>query len=123
MTTTVGHDDETPYVFRQTFTVEKLYQKDEGVPTQWSKNDYFGTMSRSMFTMLQVATMDKWSTNIARPLIKHDGSVIVWLMVFILISRYGVLNVAIGTIAEATGRNVRKQMNTVNDLVAEADEH
>merc|ERR1719240_2523995 len=71
--------------------------------------------------MLQVATLDKWSTHIARPIIKYDGSVLVWLFLFIAVSRYGVLNVAIGTIAEATGRNVRKQMNTVNDLVAEAE--
>merc|ERR1719487_1722624 len=121
MTSTYGHDDETPYEFIQTLVVEDLFKDDEGLPRQWTKDDYFATIPRSMFTMLQVATLDKWSTHIARPIMKYDGTVLIWLFLFIGLARYGVLNVAIGTIAEATGRNVKKQMNTVNEIVAEAE--
>ena len=52
---------------------------------------------------------------------KYDGSVLFWMFAVIGLCRYGILNVAVGSIAEATGRNVRKQMSQVNVLVAQAE--
>jgi hypothetical protein len=121
MTTSYGHVDDAPFVFQQTFITPSYFALEDDVPRQWTKDHYFSTLAKSMFTMLQVSTLDKWSSHIVRPIMKYDGSVLFWMFAVIGLCRYGILNVAVGSIAEATGRNVRKQMSQVNVLVAQAE--
>ena len=47
---------------------------------RWTKEDYFGSMMESWFTLLQVVTLDHWSTNIVRPLLKERW---VWCLFFL----------------------------------------
>jgi len=95
--------------------------RDPAIPHFWTKNDYFGTIPKSIFTLLQISTLDRWSSHLARPILEFNPLMFWVLFLFLFISRYGLLNVCIGTIVESTMANVDKQTTAVDEMIAEEE--
>eukprot|EP00961_Rhodomonas_salina_P197010 2658882-Rhodomonas_salina.1 len=45
---------------------------------------FFGSFSKSLFTMFQIATGDGWASNIARAMTKEDGAQDPWAAIFLV---------------------------------------
>jgi voltage-gated sodium channel len=91
------------------FATQQIGQEDEIYNEYFEKTHgyfdhevYFGTVPRSMLTLFQICTLDKWSENIVRH-VKHQQPGMEWLFVsFVTFSTFGLLNLVIGVIVENT---------------------
>eukprot|EP00913_Durusdinium_trenchii_P021657 g20349.t1 len=61
---------------------------------------YVGSVLRSMFTMLQVATFDKWAESVARPLFHVAPMATPVLFVCIFVMSFGTLNILVAVMVE-----------------------
>jgi len=68
--------------------------------TYWKRADYWGTVPRSMYTMFQVMTLDSWSMNVARPLVKDNFAWAVVFVAFIFVVTFGLMNIVVAIICE-----------------------
>ncbi|MCA1244486.1 ion transporter [Stappia stellulata] len=75
--------------------------------------EWFGTISRSLYTLFQIMTLESWSMGIVRPVMEVYP--LSWLLFvpFILCTAFTVLNLFIGVIVSA--------MQQEHDQLAEAD--
>lgn len=60
--------------------------------------DWFGNVGRTMYTLFQVMTLEAWSMEIARPVMKLYPYAWLYFIPFILITSFTVLNLFIGII-------------------------
>ena len=67
--------------------------------------EYFGDLSKSIFTLFQIMTLESWSSAIARPIMDEAPYASIYFVTFILIATYTTLNVFIAIV-----------VNTMNDL-------
>jgi len=78
----------------------------------WDFEDLFGTIGRSMLTLLQMMTLDSWSSQIARHVINMQWEMGAFFIIFLVLSTYGLLNIVISIIVEhmlqAAAKNDRK---------------
>jgi len=96
----------------------------------WPYQQYFGTIFKSMFTLFQVLTLDGWCDDVVRHVIYRQPIMGVFLVGFVLMTSFGLMNVVVGIIVENTlaaaqvvdKRNEEKQSkqrkDTVEQLVA-----
>ena len=83
---------------------------------------YFGSVPRTMFTFFQVLTGDKWSTNVVRPLIRDERYLCtVCVLVFFVLSVYGLLNVVLAVVVERTASVTLDNEDKVQALVQELE--
>jgi len=75
------------------------YERNAGV---WDHEVYFGTVPRSMLTLFQVCTLDKWSDGIARHVKKNQPGMEYLFVAFIVFTTFGLLNLVVGVIVENT---------------------
>jgi voltage-gated sodium channel len=68
----------------------------------WDHQEYFGTVTRSMYTLFQVITLESWSSGIARHVITNQPSMLLFFLVFLMFTHYGLLNIVVGVIVEMT---------------------
>lgn len=64
--------------------------------------EYFGSVQRSMLTLLQVATLDNWASHIVRPLWHTQKLSAVFIVGFSGVTAYGLLSIAVGVLVHAT---------------------
>jgi len=78
-----------------------LYFKKSG---GWDHRMFFGSVPRSMLTMFQVVTLDQWCENIARHVItgSENKLFVLFFVVFIFCTSFGLLNLVVGIIVENT---------------------
>ncbi|MDR2198200.1 MAG: ion transporter [Deltaproteobacteria bacterium] len=76
--------------------------------------DFFGDIGESMFTLFQLLTLDSWSTDVSRPVMKEFPYAYLVFIPFILISSFIVLNVFIGVIV-----NSIHEVSDLNNLETE----
>jgi len=88
LTTQIGHNDE---VF------DDYFKETKG----WDHEYYFGTVPKSMFTLLQVVTLDGWSDDIARHVIKKYPPMSIFFVLFVTFVSYGLLSVVVGVVVES----------------------
>jgi len=78
----------------------------------WDNEELFGTIGRSMFTLLQMMTLDSWSSQVARHVINMQWEMGIFFIIFLVLSTYGLLNIVISIIVEhmlqAAAKNDRK---------------
>merc|ERR1719502_311572 len=86
MTVIVGHDD-------------GFLDYSRG---DWPKSEYFDTLPRSVFSLLQIMTLSQWSTIISRPLVDKDPTILFVLIPFLCITTVGLLNIIVGVVVETT---------------------
>lgn len=94
-TTSIGH--RTDY---RTF-----HQTSHG----WDNEELFGSIIRSMLTLLQVMTLDTWSSGVARQVVEEQWYMIFFFVLFLLLTTYGVMNLIVSIIVEqalTASRNV-----------------
>lgn len=92
----------------------------------WDHDEYFGTMARSMYTLLQVMTLDGWSSSIVRHCINQQYYMVYFFSAFLLITHYGVVNIVVSVIVQhicaAAERNAaRSQEKAARDKKAEIE--
>lgn len=84
MTNQVGHQCDTDYA-------------------AWSDcHDIFGTVLKSMFSLFQVISMESWSMQIARPVLKESPWLFFFFLTFLMLTTFGMLNIIVGVIVENT---------------------
>ena len=74
--------------------------KPPGLYDQWDLHDYYGSVFKSIYTMIQVVTLDAWAQNIARPLMMKNPHFAWIFMLVICISTFGLLSLIIGMLVE-----------------------
>jgi len=66
----------------------------------WEKDDYWGTIAKSCFTLFQICTGDKWASSIVRPLLQQKPGLILLFIPFFGLALMGLLNGIIGIVVE-----------------------
>jgi len=73
----------------------------------WKKDDYWGTTTRSVYSLFQVLTRDKWSGSLVWPIVEARTGMVVLFIAFITIASLALLNTIIGAVVESTLRSAR----------------
>lgn len=71
------------------------YEGDELVDYYW------GSIGRSMFSLFQVATGDGWASEVARPIIDRDPTMVVFFVAFVFLTQFACLNVMVAVIVNS----------------------
>jgi voltage-gated sodium channel len=85
--------------------------------------EFFGSLSRSYYTLFQIMTFESWSMGIVKPIMElHPNSWVIFIS-FILISSYVMLNVVMGVvvnaISETTTKINTKEIDSETNLIDE----
>jgi len=95
----------------------------------WDHDEYFGTMGRSMYTLLQVMTLDGWCSRIGRHVVNQQTWMIAFFVVFLLVTNYGIVNIVVAVITQhicevaeknqerAKARQLRTQKTEVASMI------
>ena len=99
------------YALGITFTL-LIHQTNTEMYTNqyWKKDQYWGSIPRSMFTLYQITTLDDWSNHIIRPFI-YASEIQLWLRLVVLgltllviwFISFGFLQVTVGVMCESAG--------------------
>eukprot|EP00746_Dinoflagellata_sp_MGD_P021003 gnl/MRDRNA2_/MRDRNA2_148969_c0_seq1.p1 gnl/MRDRNA2_/MRDRNA2_148969_c0~~gnl/MRDRNA2_/MRDRNA2_148969_c0_seq1.p1 ORF type:complete len:573 (-),score=98.42 gnl/MRDRNA2_/MRDRNA2_148969_c0_seq1:565-2283(-) len=82
-------------------------------------NEYFGSIPRSMFTLIQVTTGDSWASGVVRPVLVHSPNMVIFFILFVCLTQFAVLNVVVAVIVE----NVLKEaMETEQEKIQQAEQ-
>eukprot|EP00932_Pfiesteria_piscicida_P002779 SRR837773.12701.p1 GENE.SRR837773.12701~~SRR837773.12701.p1 ORF type:complete len:477 (-),score=227.82 SRR837773.12701:43-1452(-) len=90
----------------------------------WDHEEYFGTVGRSMYTLLQAMTLDSWSSKIARHTITNQWYMTIFWIVFLLISTFGIMNIVVSVIVElmlTASQNNEKRLRVREDRARRAE--
>eukprot|EP00929_Paragymnodinium_shiwhaense_P120236 TRINITY_DN92151_c0_g1_i1.p1 TRINITY_DN92151_c0_g1~~TRINITY_DN92151_c0_g1_i1.p1 ORF type:complete len:590 (+),score=128.28 TRINITY_DN92151_c0_g1_i1:92-1861(+) len=127
LTTWVGQSERLPHVY---------YADFEGANT-WTALDYWGTVPRSCLSLLQVLTLDRWSTNVMWPIIRTFPWTALITGIFLLVGVLSLMSVIVGNIVERALKAAEKSsaeehvqrerldatvLNSLKSLFEEADE-
>jgi len=66
----------------------------------WDHDEYFGTIPRSMYTLLQIMTLDGWSSSIVRHVINQQQWMMYFFVTFLLVTNYGVVNMVVSMMVQ-----------------------
>mmetsp|Transcript_18521 Transcript_18521/g.40988 ORF Transcript_18521/g.40988 Transcript_18521/m.40988 type:complete len:591 (+) Transcript_18521:57-1829(+) len=93
---------------------------------EWNDSvKYVGDIPRTMFSLFQVITFDKWATKFAGPITTAVEGGSVWsfpFVFFVVVTGYGLLNVTVGVIVEHT-LQVASATHSATDVYVEMLEH
>jgi voltage-gated sodium channel len=112
--------------------------------SQWSVQDYWGSVPKSLYTLLQIMTLDQWSSHVVRPIVINQRidprvriMIVVLFLIFLCISVVCLLNLITGVVVESTLSSARvraereameqqeiceKVMSSLEAIFEEADE-
>jgi voltage-gated sodium channel len=83
--------------------------------------EYFGSLSKSLFTLFQIMTLESWSSAIARPIMAGVPYAAIYFVSFILIATYTTLNVfiaiVVNTMNQMTLAGLHEEEEHVKDFV------
>lgn len=75
----------------------------KGSFSDWADcEQFFGTIPRIMYSLVQVLTLESWNMTIGRPLVEREPMLFALLLVFIFLTTFGLLNIIVGVIVENT---------------------
>lgn len=74
----------------------------EKLSNGFDRDALFGSVGRSMYTVLQCTTRDVWSSGIARYVIQRDVWMFLSFLIFLGVLTYGILNLVVSVIVEQT---------------------
>ncbi|KAF4677932.1 hypothetical protein FOL47_008036 [Perkinsus chesapeaki] len=84
------------------------YEKYRVSSGGWDHKEYFGTVLRSMYTLFQIVTLENWADGIVRHVVSNEPLMVIFFVLFIMLTSFGLMNLVIGIIVEntlATARN------------------
>eukprot|EP00419_Tripos_fusus_P031976 CAMPEP_0172765510 /NCGR_PEP_ID=MMETSP1074-20121228/179421_1 /TAXON_ID=2916 /ORGANISM="Ceratium fusus, Strain PA161109" /LENGTH=301 /DNA_ID=CAMNT_0013600469 /DNA_START=185 /DNA_END=1090 /DNA_ORIENTATION=- len=70
-------------------------------------DDRFGTVYRSMYSLFELMTLEGWD-QVARPLVEEQPAVVIFIMSFIMIFTFGMLNMVVALVVEKTLEQTRQ---------------
>lgn len=75
----------------------------KGAFSDWADcEQFFGTIPRIMYSLVQVLTLESWNMTIGRPLVEREPMLFALLLLFIFLTTFGLLNIIVGVIVENT---------------------
>lgn len=86
------------FVYMSAIFITRQLEADAEVDEDFQK--YWGTISRSMFSLFQACTGDGWASALARPVIQRYPLMVIFFVFFILVSQYAIMNVMVAVIVE-----------------------
>lgn len=92
---------------------DKLYDQYYLDSGGWDHEVYFRTVPRSMFTLFQIVTFESWSERIVRHVMQKQPAMVVFFVIFMAISSFGLLNVVVGVVVESTLSTSEKDDNKI----------
>jgi len=75
--------------------------------SMWSKDDYWGDVPRSMYSLFQVLTGDEWSSSLSWPLIQKYPVLVSFFVAFRCVAVLALLNTIVGVVVEQTLSSAR----------------
>lgn len=60
----------------------------------------FGNIPRGMYTLFQVVTLESWSMAVVRPVTEVQPGLLIFFVLFLFLTTFGLLNVIIGVVVE-----------------------
>lgn len=63
--------------------------------------EQFGSLGATAYTLFQIMTFDDWSGGVAKPLMEKHAYAIIYIVIFILLSAFMMLNLFIGVVVSA----------------------
>merc|ERR1719262_539746 len=72
--------------------------------TDWEFNNYqyFGTLPRAMFTLFNLALLTEDWDNVGRATLEKQPYLLIFLLLFIAVNTFGLMNVIVGVIVDNT---------------------
>jgi len=70
--------------------------------SNWTKDDYWGTVPKSLYSLFQVITRDKWSDGLVGPLIERYNWLVLIFIPFMCITVLALMNTIVGVVVEST---------------------
>merc|ERR1719473_1708931 len=89
----------TTMLIGQNHSTFDAYVLDSG---GWDHEEFFGTVPRSMYTLFQVVTLENWADGIARHVISVKPSMVLFFVLFLMLTTFGLMNLVVGVIVENT---------------------
>lgn len=75
--------------------------------SSWTKDEYWGSVPRSMYSLFQVFTGDEWSSSLTGPLIKKHPALVIIFLIFRLSTILALMNTIVGVLVETTLSSAR----------------
>lgn len=100
------------------FTTSQIGRSDDfedfkKLSNGWDHDVLFGSVGRSMWTLLQCMTRDSWASEVARYVTVQQWYMSLFFGGFMLFSTYGLLNLVVSVIVEQTLTAARANANKV----------
>lgn len=83
------------------FSLEKDEITESRMILSWNNFQYFGSISRSMYTLFNIILLAEFET-VGRPVFEYQPFMVIFFLIFIVYTTFGVLNVIIGVIVDNT---------------------
>ncbi len=88
--------------------------------------EYFGDLSKSVFTLFQIMTLESWSSAIARPIMDGVPFAAIYFVTFILIATYTTLNIfiaiVVNTMNEVSLKDLKEEEEHIKDFVVQENQ-
>lgn len=82
----------------------------------WKKDDYWGSVPASMYSLFQLMTRDSWSASMIRPVVtRQPGLIIIFLMFFSIVT-FGLMNIIVGVVVENTMACAKENEEKINQM-------
>lgn len=88
-----------------------LYDRYRKLSGGWDNTDFFGTVATSMLTLLQMMTLDGWASTVGRHVMNNQPVEGLFLIAFVVIVVFGLLNVVVAFIVAETLESAKKNEN------------
>eukprot|EP00927_Polykrikos_kofoidii_P078267 TRINITY_DN75114_c0_g1_i1.p1 TRINITY_DN75114_c0_g1~~TRINITY_DN75114_c0_g1_i1.p1 ORF type:complete len:449 (-),score=73.06 TRINITY_DN75114_c0_g1_i1:79-1353(-) len=85
-------------------------------------HEYFGSVTRSCLTLLQLVTLDGWASSVVRPLMGSNFFAGVLLLLFVIATGYGLMSIAVGVLVFSTASLARGHSDHASHKAIKADE-
>jgi len=95
---------------------------DEYVKEHWRESErYIGTPWKSMWTTMQIITLDNWAVDVGRPLNEYSPGTMVFVFVAIVLCTFGILNLVVAVIVERLQSRVDEEAARTDKLLEETE--
>lgn len=82
--------------------------------------EYFGSMMRSFFTMMQVVTVSQWAPHVARPVVQVYPITVLFFVCFVLVVTYGVVITIVSNLVQDSMSAARDNEKALKEMALES---
>lgn len=108
------------YCFAVSMTT--LTGHEEKVKAAWPEADIFmGSVTKSMLTVVQIITLDQWTSDIARPLLNIAPASFAVMMMAIVVMTFGTMNILVAVMVERVGQIAQDSKQTSHKVLHQTE--